>query len=302
MVASYVRLWKTGELAKRADEAVRRLSRCDLCPRRCRVDRLRGETGQCRTGRLAVVSSYGPHYGEESPLVGRYGSGTVFFANCNLSCIFCQNSEISHEGRGDPVTTEQLALAMVALQNRGCHNVNLVSPSHVVPQILEALVLAVERGLQVPLVYNTGGYDALETLHLLDGVIDIYMPDMKYADDRVAKTLSGVDGYVRVNRAAVKEMHRQVGDLEVDGRGIAVKGLLVRHLVLPGDLAGTEQTASFLAREISPSTYLNVMDQYRPCFRAFGHPQIGRRITREEYRQAVAAAKAVGLTRLDSHC
>ncbi|MGI5836483.1 MAG: radical SAM protein, partial [Chloroflexota bacterium] len=237
---------------------------------------------------------------EESPLVGRYGSGTVFIANCNLSCIFCQNSEISHEGRGDLVNAEQLAIIMLALQNRGCHNVNLVSPTHVVPQILEALVLAVEKGLRVPLVYNSGGYDALETLQLLDGVVDIYMPDMKYSDDQIAKKLSGVSGYVPANRAAVKEMHRQVGDLEVDERGIAVRGLLVRHLVLPGDLAGTEQTASFLAQQISPNSYLNVMDQYRPCFRAFGHPQIGRRITRDEYQQAIAMAKAAGLTRLDS--
>lgn len=276
------------------------MSSCDLCPRRCHADRLRGEAGQCRAGRLAVVSSYGPHYGEESPLVGRYGSGTIFIANCNLSCIFCQNSEISHEGLGYEVSAEQLALIMVAVQNRGCHNVNLVSPSHVVPQILEALVLAVERGLRVPLVYNSGGYDSIETLRLLDGVVDIYMPDMKYADDWVAKMLSGVGGYVQANRAAVKEMHRQVGDLEVDERAVAVKGLIVRHLVLPEDLAGTEQIASFLAQDVSPSTYLNVMDQYRPCFRAFGHPQIGRRITRDEHRQAVAAAKAAGLARLDS--
>ena len=300
MVASYVELWKTGELARRAEDALDRLSHCELCPRRCGADRLAGKTGKCRTGRLAVMSSYGAHFGEEPPLVGRYGSGTIFFTNCNLECIYCQNHEISHGGQGDPVEAEQLALVMVALQRRGCHNVNLVSPSHVVPQILEALVLAAGMGLQVPLVYNSGGYDSLETLRLLEGVVDIYMPDMKYSDEETGRTLSGVANYPAVNREAVREMHRQVGDLLLDQRGIAERGLLVRHLVLPGGLAGTEAVVGFLAREVSPNSYLNVMAQYRPCFRAGSHPTLRRYPTRHEFDRAVAAAKAAGLSRLGS--
>lgn len=299
MEASYVGLWERGELAARVEEAIRRLASCDLCPRRCNVDRLHDERGKCRTGRLAVVSSYGPHFGEEAPLVGRAGSGTIFFANCNLACIFCQNHDISHGGEGVAVEAEQLARIMVSLQNRGCHNVNLVSPTHVVAQILEAMLLAVGMGLRIPLVYNTGGYDSVETLRLLEGVVDIYMPDMKYSDDRVARTLSGIPRYVGVNRAAVKEMHRQVGDLVLDDRGIAVRGLLIRHLVLPEGLAGTEGVASFLGEEVSRDSYVNVMDQYRPCFQARSHPSLGRRISREEFRRAVESMKAAGITRLD---
>jgi putative pyruvate formate lyase activating enzyme len=298
-MASYLKLWRDGTLAERAEQAVARLAGCDLCPRRCRTDRLRGRLGKCRTGRRAMVSSYAPHYGEERPLVGRSGSGTIFFTQCNLECLFCQNFEISHGGEGFEVSPEGLARMMLALQTRGCHNVNLVSPSHVVPQILEALVLAAEMGLQVPLVYNSGGYDSVDTLRLLDGVIDIYMPDAKYADSETGRALSGVKGYAEVSRAALTEMHRQVGDLRMDERGIAVSGLLVRHLVLPEGLAGTEDVARFIAEEVSAGTYLNVMQQYRPCFNARSHPQLRRPVTRDEYSQAVAAARSAGLSRLD---
>jgi putative pyruvate formate lyase activating enzyme len=250
-------------------------------------------------GRKALVSSYGPHFGEERPLVGRYGSGTIFFSYCNLRCLFCQNYTISQLGEGDEVDASDIAAMMLSLQQQGCHNINFVSPSHVVPQILEALELAIPRGLRVPLVYNTGGYDSLATLRLLDGVFDIYMPDMKYSNERVAEELSGIRAYPRVNRAAVKAMQAQVGDLETDATGVARRGLIIRHLVLPGGLAGTEETFSFLAQEVSRNAYLNIMDQYRPCYRAHSHPQLGRPITAGEFRQAVGLAERYGLTRLD---
>jgi putative pyruvate formate lyase activating enzyme len=246
-----------------------------------------------------VVSSYGPHFGEEAPLVGQGGSGTIFFTNCNLKCVFCQNYSISQIGEGREVTAEELAAMMLSLQRRGCHNINLVSPTHVVPQILEALELAVAGGLSVPLVYNSGGYDSVETLKLLEGIVDIYMPDMKYSHDEIARQYSGIDNYPSVNRAAVKEMHRQVGGLKVDERGIAIKGLLIRHLVLPHGLAGTEETTRFLAREVSLNTYLNVMAQYHPCHQAFRFPLLSRAVTREEFDEAVSLARRQGLKRLD---
>jgi putative pyruvate formate lyase activating enzyme len=241
------------------------------CPRSCRVDRIAGERGVCGIGALAQVASYGPHFGEEAPLVGRGGSGTIFFAGCNLGCVFCQNYDISQPLRDHPeweATAEEIARMMLGLQSMGCENINFVSPSHVVPQILAALVVAAGEGLRLPLVYNSGGYDALHTLRLLDGVVDIYMPDMKYSDDRVGQPLSGVRDYVARNRAAVLEMHRQVGDLELDERGVARRGLLVRHLVLPDGLAGTADVARFLADEVSRNTYINVMNQYRPAHKA----------------------------------
>lgn len=275
------------------------LESCRVCPRSCGVNRLAGEKGQCGIARQVLVSSYGPHFGEETPLVGRHGSGTIFFTRCNLNCVFCQNYTISQLGEGSPVSAAGLAHMMLSLQERGCHNINLVSPSHVVPHILEALVVAADGGLHLPLVYNSGGYDSLETIQLLDGIIDIYMPDMKYSDAAVAGELSGITDYPAVNRAAVREMHRQVGDLHVDEAGIARSGLLVRHLVLPGGLAGTRETAGFLAREISPDTYLNVMDQYRPYYRASEWPQLSRPPSRDEFDAAVEMAKSVGLSRLN---
>jgi putative pyruvate formate lyase activating enzyme len=245
------------------------------------------------------VSSYAPHFGEESPLVGSSGSGTIFFTNCNLGCIFCQNYEISHLGEGEEVTAEQLAAMMVSLQEKGCHNINFVTPSHVVPQILEALLIAIKKGLSIPLVYNSGGYDAIETLLLLDGVIDIYMPDFKFWDNDSARQLAAAPDYPERARDALKEMYRQVGDLQINDQGVACRGLLVRHLVMPGGLDETRHILEFLAREISAKTYVNVMDQYRPCGRAREFPPLDRPLDSNEYGEAMEIAKEVGLTRLD---
>jgi putative pyruvate formate lyase activating enzyme len=297
---AYLRLARTGELNDRVDAAWEHLRRCDLCARYCRVDRLQGIKGAlCRTGEHAIVHSYGPHHGEEDPLRGWWGSGTVFFSWCNLRCVFCQNWEISHKGLGEAVTPARLAQMMLELQSLGCHNINLVSPSHVVAQILAAVAIAARRGLRLPLVYNTGGFDSLEALALLDGVVDIYMPDMKYGHDETAFRYSRIRGYVAINRAAVREMHRQVGDLVLDESGIAQRGLLVRHLVMPGLAAETESVLTFVARELSRNTYLNLMDQYRPCYRASEHPPLDRPLSREEYAQAVRTARGLGLRRPD---
>ncbi len=296
-VPRYLALAENGALAARAAAAAARLGDCNLCARACRVDRLapglRGVV--CRTGAEAVVASAEPHHGEEDCLRGWAGSGTIFFSWCNLRCIYCQNHDISWAGDGRPLGAAALAELMLGLQARGCHNINLVSPSHVVAQILAALVIAAGHGLTLPLVYNTGGYDSPAALALLDGVVDIYMPDIKYADDETAHRYSHVRDYVSVNRAAVREMHRQVGDLEVDDRGIARRGLLVRHLVLPGGLAGTSEVARFLAEEVSPDTRINVMAQYRPCYKATGDPALARRPTVDEFAAAVAACRARGL-------
>lgn len=297
---SYLKLHRDGVLKERAREAVERLRECRLCPRECGVNRLEGEQGFCQTGRRAMVSSAGPHFGEESPLVGTHGSGTVFFSGCNLLCSFCQNCDISHLREGSEVEPDRLAGAMLQLVRGGCHNINLVTPSHVVPQILEALVQAVGGGLHVPLVYNTGGYDSVETLRLLDGIVDIYMPDFKFWDNAWAERLCCAGDYRERAMEALREMHRQVGDLEIDGTGVAVRGLLVRHLVMPGGAAGTEGVMRFLATEISRDTYVNVMDQYRPCWEAQKTPAINRRISREEYEQALEAARTAGLHRLDN--
>jgi len=298
--AAYLSLAASGELAKRAEAAFRHLEDCDLCARYCRVNRRKGIEGAvCRTGERAVVASHGAHHGEEDPLRGWAGSGTIFFSWCNLRCVFCQNWDISQRGGGREVEPREIADMMLALQADGCHNVNLVSPSHVVAQIIAAVSDAAARGLRLPLVYNTGGYDSLEALALLDGIVDIYMPDMKYGDSTLARKYSKVRNYVEVNRAAVKEMHRQVGDLVLDERGIAQRGLLVRHLVMPRGIAGTEQVLSFLAEEISTNTYLNLMDQYRPCYRADEFPELDRPITRDEFSEALAIAAGHGLERLD---
>ncbi len=295
---AYVQLG-TDELRRRVAEAYARLEACDLCPRECGVNRREGARGAgCHTGERALVSSAGPHFGEEAPLVGRGGSGTIFFTWCNLACQYCQNADISQVGHGQEVEPEELAQLMLSVQAQGCHNINLVSPSHVVPQILAALLLATGAGLRLPLVYNTGGYDSLKTLALLDGVVDIYMPDMKYAQPEPALRYSKVQRYPQVNQAAVQEMHRQVGDLVLNDRGVAQRGLLVRHLVLPGDLAGTAEIVRFLREKISPHTYINVMDQYRPYYRAHELPPLNRRIMAEEYARAVQLAQEAGL-RLD---
>jgi putative pyruvate formate lyase activating enzyme len=297
---SYIDLYKSGELAKRAADATRHLQDCDLCARYCHVDRTQTLKGAvCHTGEQAVVHSFGPHHGEENPLRGSRGSGTVFFSWCNLRCQYCQNWEISQKGLGREVSAEELANIMLQLQNQGCHNINFVSPSHVVAQIIAAVEIAAAKGLHLPLVYNTGGYDSPEALALLDGVIDIYMPDMKYSDSEIAHRYSHVRDYAEINRAAVKEMHRQVGDLVLDEHGIAVRGLLIRHLVLPHDLAGTDDTLRFIAEEISTNTYINIMDQYYPCYRAGDYPQLDRSITPAEYDAALQAARKYSLNRLD---
>ena len=270
-------------------------------PRACHVDRLTSLRGvACRTGRYARVASFGPHHGEEACLSGTRGSGTIFFSWCNLRCDFCQNQDIARTGAGDEMSADELAAVMLGLQRAGCHNINFVSPSHVVTQILEAVEIATAQGLTIPLVYNTGGYDSAAALALLDGVIDIYMPDIKYADSEIARQWSHVRDYVAVNRAAVLEMHRQVGDLILDDEGLARRGLLVRHLVLPGNLAGSEETARFLATRVSPATFVNVMAQYRPAFKAIGHPTMGRRLSWSEYQAGVAAFTGAGLTRSSS--
>ena len=296
---TYRQTYQTGLLQKKVAEASSRLKRCMLCPRKCGVDRLSGETGFCSTGKLSRVSSFSPHFGEEAPLVGNHGSGTIFFTHCNLLCLFCQNFDISHQGQGQEATADELAGIMLALQNQGCHNINFVSPSHVVPQILAAVEIAVENGLEVPLVFNTGGYDRVSTLKLLEGVFDIYMPDIKFWDSQVAEDSCQAADYPEVARKALTEMHRQVGDLQIDETGIARRGLLIRHLVLPGGLAGTREIMRFIAQNISTASYVNVMSQYRPCGRAAEVKGLETPLAPEDYRSAVRAAREEGITRLD---
>lgn len=296
---SYLKTFESGDLKTRVSQAYEHLSICDVCAWECPVDRRAGQIGVCQTGVLARVSSYGPHMGEEDPLRGWRGSGTIFFTRCNLRCQYCQNHDISQTDRGDEMEPEQIARIMLELQTMGCHNINFVSPSHVVPQILAAVLIAAQAGLRIPLVYNTGGYDSMAMLELLDGVIDIYMPDMKYSDPATARKYSKIRDYPQINQAAVKEMHRQVGDLIIDDKGVAQRGLLVRHLVLPDGFAGTEEVVRFLADEISPDTYLNLMDQYRPAYKSHLYPEVNRGLTSEEYQSAVEAATAAGLNRLD---
>jgi putative pyruvate formate lyase activating enzyme len=295
---SYLGLHETGELTRRANAARELMSPCQVCPRQCGVDRLSGEMGDCRTAEHARISSVGPHFGEEAPLVGNSGSGTIFFSGCNLNCDFCQNWEISQEGSGQEIDPEGLARAFLHIQGLGCHNLNLVTPTHATPQILSALELAVARGFNLPIVYNCGGYESLETLRLLSDVVDIYMPDLKFTDSIPATRFCQADDYPEVAMAAITEMHRQVGDLTMDDQGIATRGLLVRHLVMPEGLAGSEQAAAFLSG-LSPDTFVNVMAQYRPCHNADTHPELTRGILPEEHQQAIQAMRAAGLSRLD---
>lgn len=285
------------ELLRKVREAEGILKECCLCPRRCRVDRTAGERGFCKTGDMPFVSSHGPHFGEESPLVGRGGSGTIFFGRCNLGCIFCQNWTISHLGEGSEVSFERLSDIMTGLEDMGCHNINLVTPTHQMPMILKALMIAKDKGLHLPIVYNTGGYDSIEALSLLDGIVDIYMPDLKYWDPKMSLKYSKAKDYPEAARLAIKEMHRQVGDLIIKN-GIAERGLLVRHLVLPEGIAGTKEVVTFIAEEISKNTYINLMDQYHPCYKAFEHPPLNRRITKAEFEDAVRFALSAGLKRL----
>jgi len=298
---AYRNLFATGELAERAGKAVDCLADCAVCARQCHADRRSDEPkSYCRTGRRASVSSFFPHHGEENCLRGRRGSGTIFFSHCNLRCVFCQNYDLSWLGEGREVDAHQLAAMMLQLEAHGCHNINFVTPSHVVPQILEALVIAAGGGLRLPIVYNTGGYDSLESLRLLDGVVDIYMPDFKFWDAAVGRRMANAANYGEVACHAVQEMHRQVGDLVFDEHGLARRGLLVRHLVMPGGLAGTRQVMRFLAREISPDTFVNIMPQYRPEGQASRYPEIDRAVTMAEWREALDVAREEGLRRFDA--
>ncbi len=299
---SYLHLLRRGELARRVEEALSLLSSpCRVCPRRCRVDRRRDERGLCRSGRRAAVASAFPHFGEEDCLRGWRGSGTIFFSHCNLRCVFCQNFDISQGGEGRELEAEEVAGLMLGLQQLGCHNLNLVTPEHVVPQVLEALSIAAERGLRLPVVYNTSAYDSLESLRLLEGVVDIYMPDFKFWSPELAARYLRARDYPEVARAALREMHRQVGDLVIGEDGLARRGLLVRHLVMPGLVEETRAIVEFLAREISPHTYLNLMDQYYPAglVGRGRYPEIGRRVTREEMERAFRYAREAGLYRFD---
>ncbi len=299
-VPAYHKLLQTGEDKKRFAALVDRLFKCDICPRNCGVNRMIGEVGICGVAERVWINSYGPHHGEEDPLRGKNGSGTIFFSGCNLTCLYCQNADISQKLTGMEITNRELADLMLELQGKGCHNINLVSPSHVVPQIVGAIFLAAKDGLNLPIVYNTGGYDFLPTLQLLDGIIDIYLPDMKYNAENVGRELSGIPFYPVVNQAAVMEMHRQVGDLKMAPNGIAERGLLIRHLLLPNGLAGSEQILRFIAEQISLDTYLNIMDQYRPAYQAYRKDGLNRKITRTEYLNVIHLADTLGLTRLDS--
>jgi putative pyruvate formate lyase activating enzyme len=296
----YLRIHESGQLRDRVARGLDMLRSCRVCPRDCDVDRLKDEKAVCLTGRRAVVASYFPHFGEEDCLRGHRGSGTIFFANCNLKCVFCQNYDISQKPAGKEVTAEELAGMMLELQGLDCHNVNFVTPEHVVPQIVEALPIAIEAGFRLPLVYNTSGYDSLESLMLLEGIVDIYMPDLKYWSAGASKRYSKAENYARAVQEGLREMQRQVGDLVLDDDGLAKRGLLVRHLVMPAGASETREVMRFLAREISSNVYVNLMDQYHPAFKTERYPEIHRRITEEEYLAAYEAAIEEGITRLDA--
>ena len=293
----YLNLLETGELAERAQKLKAIYTNCHLCPRNCQVDRTKGEKGYCRAGARAKVASFFPHFGEEPELVGRFGSGTIFLSYCNLLCEFCQNDDISHGGVGQLVSDAELANMMLALQQQGCHNINFVTPTHFVPNIVAAIEIAAKRGLKLPIVYNCGGYESLQVIQLLDGIIDIYMPDFKFASREYSQKYAHAADYFSVASEAIKEMHRQVGDLVVDKNGVARRGLLIRHLVMPNDVAGSEEILKFIAEEISPNSYVNVMAQYRPCYKAYEHELISRRVSWSEYLNVVAIARKYGLVR-----
>jgi putative pyruvate formate lyase activating enzyme len=299
MKPGYLKLFESGELRQRIVKAWKIMECCTICPRNCKVNRTSGNLGVCGVGPLAPVSSYGPHFGEERPLVGRNGSGTIFFASCNLLCIFCQNYEISRFSEADArhLSSEELAAVMVDLQQQGCHNINLVTPTHVVPQILAALPEAIKNGLRLPLVYNSSGYDSCETLALLDGIIDIYMPDFKFWKSSTAKAYTKAADYPEVAKKAIKTMFDQVGDLVIDEDGIAKRGLIIRHLVMPGHVEETGKILSYIAEEISPHCHVNIMDQYRPCGTA--ESPIDRTLSSREYREALSYAKPTGLIQLN---
>ena len=297
---AYEQLDREGHLAERIEQAYAMFENCRLCPRRCEVNRREGEKGFCRGPMKPVIYSAHPHFGEEMCLVGHHGSGTIFFSNCNLRCIFCQNWPIAHEGRGKAVEDENLATMMLYLQGVGCHNINLVTPTHVMPNILNATRIALKKGLHIPLVYNTSGYESLEILRLLDGIVDIYLPDMKYMDhEKAAQYSAGASDYPDVTKQAIIEMNRQVGGVLLDRQGVALRGLMIRHLVMPNRVAGTAKFVRWVAENLPRSTYVNIMPQYRVEYKAFEYPEIARGITVEEFLEAIAWAEQSGLTNLD---
>jgi len=283
------------EIEQRIVQAYKALSPCQLCPRNCRKNRLQGERGFCNSGEEILISSYNAHFGEEPPLVGEYGSGTIFFTNCTLRCVYCQNYPISQLGNGKKVDVEELAEIMLTLQKRKCHNINLVTPTHFVPQILKSLKIAIKKGLNIPLVYNTSGYESVNTLKLLDKVIDIYLPDARYADNKVAEKYSAAPHYFQIMKEAIKEMYRQVGNLKIDKKQIALSGLIIRHLVLPENLSGTREIMRFIVQEISPLAYISLMSQYFPAYLASQFPPLSRRINHNEYQKALMSFKEEGL-------
>ncbi len=294
----YFELYETGELDRRIEKAYKILESCEICPHKCKVNRTENQKGFCRSGINPVVSSYNPHYGEEPPISGIYGSGTIFFTNCTMRCIYCQNYPISQLGNGKEVSVDDLAFMMLYLQKKSCHNINFVTPTHFVPQILKALKLAIKRGFKLPLVYNTSGYESIEILKLLDGIVDIYLPDMKYADEKVAFKYSGIKNYPEINQSAIKEMYRQVGDLKTDKMGIAYRGVLIRHLVLPYNLAGSKKILDFLKKEVSLTITIGIMSQYFPAYKAVDDPKLKYRITPEEYNEVVEYALSLGFKNL----
>jgi putative pyruvate formate lyase activating enzyme len=296
-IPSYIHLYEKGELNQRIQLLKEFLKECRLCPRECRVNRLNGEVGYCKAPSELMVSSVFPHFGEEAPLVGYHGSGTIFLTHCNLRCIFCQNYDISHLGRGERITSSEMAKVMVRLQELGCHNINFVTPTHYAPQIVASLPEAIEMGFRLPIVYNCSGYEAIEVIRVLEDVVDIYMPDAKYMDERFSKQFSNAPDYPEVLTKVLKEMHRQVGDLKTNSKGVAERGLLIRHLVMPNGVSSSQMVLKLIAEEISLHSYVNIMDQYRPEYRAHDHPEISRRITHKEYLEVVQMARHFRLYR-----
>jgi len=297
MYPSYLNLERT-ELKERIETLFEILKNCEICPRKCHVNRLKGEKGYCKLGYLPKISAYHPHFGEESVLVGKYGSGTIFMTSCNLSCIYCQNYEISQLRVGREISFDELGEIMIELQNLKCSNINFVTPTPQIPAILKSIQIAIEKGLKIPLVYNTSAYDSLDVLKILEGIFDIYLPDAKYSDNKISLKYSNVQDYFEIMKKAIKEMHRQVGDLTLNNEGIAIKGLMIRHLILPNNLAGSEKIFEFIAKEISKDTFINIMDQYWPAYKAYQYPEISRRINENEFKEVINLAKKFGLRRL----
>lgn len=295
MQPKYLKAYRDRVLQERADRLYRELENCEICPRNCKVNRLEDKIGFCKTGKKAMVYSYFSHYGEEPAISGENGSGTIFFSHCNLRCLYCQNYEFSQQGLGKEVGEEGLASCMLELQKQGCHNINFVTPTHVLPQILKALILAIEKGLNIPLVYNASGYDSEKTLKLLEGIIDVYLPDARYGDSAPALKYSQAKDYPAINKTALKEMYRQVGTAKINDAGVIESGLIIRHLVLPNNLSSTDKIMRFIAQELSPDTYISLMSQYFPCHKAKDYPELSRRITQDEYQKAMDIMHSYGL-------